>query len=535
MGSGEQSGERPGSRSDERRTELPGQRSDAPETAPEQPTASEQPTVPDQPTTPEQPAVREHLTVPDQRTELDRLRADLASVQAEVASVRAEAAEARAEAARMRAGQPPATQPPAAERPRTPGRWRLPVAIALVVLGSLLAPLAVAAVWVKTEVTDTQKYVQTVAPLAKEPAVQQAVATEATDAIFTRLHVNRLISQTVTALTSRSGIPPLVADQLTALIGPMTSGIHGFVQSRLVDVVRSDQFARVWVQVNTTAHQQMVQVLSGQSKAVVVSGNTVKLQLGPFIDVAKKDLAAHGLGIVNKLPNINPSIPVAQTKDLVKAQNAYGLLNRLGVALPVLAVVFLGLGVFLARGHRRMLVAAGLGLAGGMIVLWLALAIGRTFYLGSVPPTALPPDAAAVIFDTFVRFLHTNLWAYFALGLAVAFGAFMTGPSVTATRTRSVFARGIGWLRTRAESIGLRTGPVGPWVYAHRTLVRVAVVVVAALIFVLWNEPTAVVVWWLAVAVGLAMAVVEFLALPAGEEGEREDGPAVPDAARARG
>ena len=211
----------------------------------------------------------------------------------------------------MRAGEPPGPQqPPAAERPRTPGRWRLPVAIALVVLGSLLAPLAVAAVWVKTEVTDTQRYVQTVAPLAKEPAVQQAVATEATDAIFTRLHVNRLINQAVTALTSRSGIPPLVADQLQALTGPMTSGIHGFVQSRLVDVVRSDQFAQVWVQVNRTAHQQMVQVLcSGQSNAVVVSGDTVKLQLGPFINVAKKDLASHGLGIVNNLPTSTRASP----------------------------------------------------------------------------------------------------------------------------------------------------------------------------------------------------------------------------------
>ncbi|MGW0230642.1 hypothetical protein ACWDWO_20185 [Actinopolymorpha singaporensis] len=63
-------------------------------------------------------------------------------------------------------------------------------------------------------------------------------------------------------MTSRAGFPPLVADRLKALVGPMTDGIHGFVRSRLHDVVRSDQFAHVWVQVNTTAHQQMVKVLS---------------------------------------------------------------------------------------------------------------------------------------------------------------------------------------------------------------------------------------------------------------------------------
>src|SRR4051794_24083391 len=63
-------------------------------------------------------------------------------------------------------------------RDRPPGRWRAPTAAVLIVIGCILAPLAVTAVWANRQVSDTDRYVETVAPLAKDPAVQAAVATK---------------------------------------------------------------------------------------------------------------------------------------------------------------------------------------------------------------------------------------------------------------------------------------------------------------------------------------------------------------------
>jgi len=48
-------------------------------------------------------------------------------------------------------------------------------AVLLIVIGCVLAPLAVVAVWTTEEVTNTDRYVQNVAPLARDPAVQNAV------------------------------------------------------------------------------------------------------------------------------------------------------------------------------------------------------------------------------------------------------------------------------------------------------------------------------------------------------------------------
>ena len=56
-------------------------------------------------------------------------------------------------------------------------RWRRVLVALLVVLGCVLAPLSVLSVWMKSTVLDTNAYVSTVAPLAQNSDVQNAIAT----------------------------------------------------------------------------------------------------------------------------------------------------------------------------------------------------------------------------------------------------------------------------------------------------------------------------------------------------------------------
>ena len=103
----------------------------------------------------------------------------------------------------------------------------------------------------------------------------------------------------------------------------------------------------------------------------------------------------------------------------------------------------------------------------------------------------LPSDAAAAVFDTLVRFIKEALRVLLVLGLVVAIGAFLTGPSVTAVRTRGAFTSAFGWIRSSGERKGLTTGPAGRWTYAHRHALRICAVGLAALIFVFQGRPTA--------------------------------------------
>ena len=174
---------------------------------------------------------------------------------------------------------------------------------------------------------------------------------------------------------------------------------------------------------------------------------------------------------------------------MTKAQTAYRLINDLKIVLPILSLLLLAAGVYVARSHRRALIGAGLGFAASMLVLGAALLIIRTAYLNAVPSATLPSDAAAAAFDILVHFIRLALRALLVVGLVVAAGAVRTGPSGTAVRIRSWFAAGFGWIRRSAENIGVSTGPVGRWTYGHRRGLRIGAVALAAVIFVFWGHP----------------------------------------------
>ncbi len=96
----------------------------------------------------------------------------------------------------------------------------------------------------------------------------------------------------------------------------------------------------------------------------------------------------------------------------------------------------------------------------------------------------------------------------------MAVGAFFTGPSRAAVRTRSAFSSGLGSLRRGGETAGLSTGPVGSWTYAHRHALRIGVVALAAVIFVFWGQPTAMVAIMIAVLLLVALGLIELIGRP---------------------
>jgi hypothetical protein len=387
------------------------------------------------------------------------------------------------------------------------------VSIVLIVLGCILAPVAVLGVWAGNQVSDTGRWVATVEPLIHDPAIQNVLTDKITNEITSQLNLNGIISQAATETGAR-GLPRI--SSLLTTFGPqITSSVTGFIHSTVHTVITSQAMANAWVQVNTVAHQALVKVLSGQGGgAITTSNGQIVLNLGPLIAVAKQDLVARGFSLANSIPDITPKFALFEAKNLGQAQSGYRLITRLKIVLPILVLVLLGAGVYVARGHRRALVGAGLGFAASMLVLGAALAIFRSVYLNSVPNSVLPSDAAATLFDTFVRFIKDALRTLLVVGLVVAVAAFLTGPSVTAVGTRRACASGLGWVRRGGERAGVTTGPAGTWTFAHRKALRIGAVALAALLFVFWGRPTALVVILIAVLLLAVLGLIELIGRP---------------------
>jgi hypothetical protein len=453
---------------------------------------------------------------PDERRELEQLRTEVARLRAE------------------REGLGPAGhgtdgdgRDGDAVPPRRRGLGRAAGATVLVLLAVVLVPLSVVSVWARAEVTDTDRYVETVAPLADDPAVQNAIAANITDEVFRYIDVQGLTTQAFTALAERGSLPPALATQLQALAVPLSNAVRGFAEDQVLNAVRSDVFADAWEEANRAAHQELVAALTGEGETSVrLENNAVKVDMAAFVGVVKQRLVSSGFQLAERIPAVDVEFTVFQSEDVGKVQTGFRLLNTLGFWLPFVCVLLAGAGIYLARDHRRAFIGAGIGLALAMLVTGAALALARRAYLDGIPATVLPPDAAAVLFDTLVRFLRDAIRAGFLVGLLAAIGGFLAGPSVTAVALRrvtdAVFAAAKGGL----VALGLDLGPVTARVSPHARALKAAVLVAAFLIVLLQRYRTPEFVVWVVVGTLAALAIVKFLAITPRPSRERPAGEA---------
>ncbi|MFJ7156486.1 hypothetical protein ACIQUQ_16240 [Streptomyces sp. NPDC101118] len=424
-----------------------------------------------------------------------------------------EIAALRARIAALEAEQATAQRPP-----REHHRMRALLSTLLIVIGCVLAPLGIVAAWTSQIVGNTDRYVSTVAPLASDPDVQEAVANRVTNAVKERLDLATLLTDA--APEDR----PLLEKALGKLGGSLEDAVASFVKEKARDVVASDAFENIWTNANRRIHTSVVRALTGSGDgAVEIKNDTVTVDLAPVVEEVKQRLVDSGMNVAAKIPEIHTDFTVVQSEDIGRVKTGFRLLELAGVWLPIVAVLLVVAGILTSVHRRRTLVAGALGLAFAALVLGVILTVFRTVYLNALPDTVSQP-AAGSVYDAMIRLLRTTIRMVVVLGVVVALAAWLSGPGRYATAARSLWHSGITSTRAAADRLGLRTGPVGPFVRRHRTWITWGLVAVAALVYVLWSYPTGWVVVGLALALLFALAVAEFLA--ADTHPERADEPA---------
>jgi hypothetical protein len=192
---------------------------------------------------------------------------------------------------------------------------------------------------------------------------------------------------------------------------------------------------------------------------------------------------------------------VRETADLVR---------RLVIVLPIAAVLFIAAAVVLAPDRRRMLARAGVGIVIVMVVTGLALRIARRAITDRVE-VDVRRQAVESLWGRLFETLFQQTAALAALGLVIALGAWLAGPSRPAV-----------WLRTRVKSIrGGGAGEPAPEpsglgraLAEHRTGVRLGILAVAAGVLLLLPGTSALAIVVVALLALAAIIGVEILAGP---------------------
>jgi hypothetical protein len=392
--------------------------------------------------------------------------------------------------------------------------WTL-LATVLVVIGSLLAPLGIVANWARHELTDTNAFVATFAPLSRDPAVQAFVAKEAVAAVEQHVDISQVTGDLFDGI-GRLGLGPKAKNALEALKGPATQGVKSLIQTTVDRFVASDQFSNLWRSMLQSGHVQMIATMSNDRKAIVAigAGGAIGIQLGPVVARVKTLLVQNGLTLANRIPAVNRTIVISTSANALTAQRWYAAVIAIGTWLPWLALAFLIAGVLVARRRSVALLAAALALGLAMLLTLFGIGIGRAVVVRNLSPDVMPADAATVVYRTLVAFIVSSSVAVTVLALSVAVVAWFGGPSTPARRLRDLAQSGAAALRSFADRHDVGTGGFGRGLYRQRVLVRVVIALGAAALIITVRPLSGALIVWSLIGAAVLIAALEILQRP---------------------
>jgi hypothetical protein len=353
-------------------------------------------------------------------------------------------------------------------------------------------------VWASRTLLDTDRYTETVAPLAQNAAIRDSVAVTAVDNIFAKTNAETEI---------RDALPPKAA----FLAPQLSSSLRTYGIQIAEKALATQQFQTLWTEANRRAHARIVPALlsgtGGRGGNVSVSQGTLTLDMTGVVADVKAALAARGLTFVNRVPDTaaGGDVTLFQSAQLGQLQSALRTLQTLSVALPVLSLLAFVGAIAAAPDRRRALLWVGVTAILAMIAIAAVLALARDAYVSSPPLGILSGTAAVAFFDTLIRFLQNAVRTVAVLGLVLLIGAALAGPSRAATGLRHAVSGGF-------SSLGLDLGGASLWFERHRRSIDISLVVLAAVVLFAVSTPTPGLVIGLGIAVLVGILIVELLA-----------------------
>jgi hypothetical protein len=414
-------------------------------------------------------------------------------------------------------------QSPLAERP---SRSRSITAIVCVVLAGLLTTPAAVAYWGQRTLNDTQRYVATVEPLVESTEIQDVIATTVTDAIETQVDIEAILNNVFAGvITDRP--------RLQQLVGPLAAAINGLIEREVRAFVASDEFADLWIRVNTRAHQALQRVLKGEATgALSLQDEQVVLDVDEVIEQVKQRLVARGLTFVENapIPETDRQIVLVEAPQLSQIRTIYAFANPLARwLLPFVGLLYL-VGFVLARHRPRMTVGIGALLAANALLVALALSVGRQLFVEQLSDTRFAA-ASGVFFDTLLAYLERGQQVLLALGLVLIVAGWFAGSNTYGTAVRTTVTGGLE--AAGARLAGNQVGGAGRWVAGNVRWLPGAVVVLGFVALFWGNDVSVPQLWWSLALVLFLLVVVQIL-VGAGRAASSATGPASPPEAAAR-
>ena len=295
----------------------------------------------------------------------------------------------------------------------------------LIVLGLVLLAAGNVTFWLRGTVLNTNRWVAAVGPLTQNETVANAVSTYVVGGVFDLVDVEQAIGE---ALPEKYGF----------LRGVVARSLQNLAQDAATSLVQSDQFNTVWVGLNRTAHRAIIGVMRGNGDLVYLRDGQLTVDLS---DAFQFVTDSFDLGDLEPLQDVQTRFVLLESRKVAVEQQGLGLVDGVGLVIPLLALGSLFLAWLLSLWRRR-------------TVMWIGIGVGITMVLSLIAFAVAQPAVLASILDPFVRLLAGEIWdvvvrglyiqtiLILVIGLILIAGAALAGPSPRAIAVRTGIRNG---------------------------------------------------------------------------------------------
>lgn len=227
------------------------------------------------------------------------------------------------------------------------------------ILALSLILFSILTIWLSRTLTDTDTYMEAVAPLAVKPEVQDFVALKTSEAILKNSDSIDLASKLLPRELTVGQTPEQVGEQLKTT-----------VNTSVRQVVSSPSYARLWVDTNRAAHSSLVQQIESGS-------GELSLDLSPLIVGVSDELKATQLGPIADQINLKPENAKIDLKGggIDKASDYYDSFQKGAAVIIAATIIAIALSVIISVHHvktlRRIVFGTGLIAAALTILMYM--------------------------------------------------------------------------------------------------------------------------------------------------------------------
>lgn len=314
-----------------------------------------------------------------------------------------------------------ATHPPPPRRAHRIG-VRLILAVA-----SLLAVLAIFAIWIDQQLLNPNNWAKTSTALLQKPTIRSAVAGYLVDQLYAHVSVPAQLE---------SGLPT----RLDPLAGPLSGVLHSVAEQGAERALETPRVQSIWEAANRAGDQALVEIVNGRGRHVQIQGGTVSLNLHQIVTDLTQRLGLPS-DLAEKLPASVANLKLFSSAQLGLVRNMAKALHALAVWLSVIVLALYALAVSLAHGHRRRtLVWVGLSLVFAGLIVLVARKIAQGQIVSAITTDASIEPAANDAYSVATSLLVQVASGSIIIGVPVILAAWFAGPAHWALAGRRFWA-----------------------------------------------------------------------------------------------